>query len=452
MPVNAGSCGSARRPGLTRCLDVLRNLGNEGGLALEGALLAQTLPQLEDQPVPVEVAVEVEQKRLDPALAPAVVRIRADRYGRTVLARRARVDPELGHEQLRVEAEIRRREAEGAASCIARHDRAVELGGSPEQARRPIDLAAAQQVADPRRRDALGERDRANVEAQPLELREVADPTATEAEVRPRDHDLRPERPQHGLDELLGAELGYVEPELDHQRLLDAARGQQLEPPLERGEQLDAVAERGSRMRLEGGAGRRQTRGGRGLEHAPVADVDAVEGPDRDRTRALLELRGRPCDLHGPLRPAGRPTRASASSGGIIRSGSASSTRKGPTSVRRSVRQWPPSAVAIARTYVPEPTFRSRRAIPSPYESSSSESTRDRRTGISTSTPRRCSLYARSPSIFTAEAAGIGSSTSPRSPASRRSSSSGPGGSCRSAISPSRSPVSVSAVRSTSVR
>src|SRR4051794_26323473 len=90
MPANAGPCGSARRPRLAGCVDVLRNLGDEGGLALERALLAQALPQLEDQPVPVEVAVEVEQKRLDPALAPAVVRIRADRYGRTVLARRAR--------------------------------------------------------------------------------------------------------------------------------------------------------------------------------------------------------------------------------------------------------------------------------------------------------------------------------------------------------------------------
>src|SRR3954471_7241757 len=350
MPVNAGSCGSARRAGLPPCLDVLRNLGNEGGLALEGALLAQTLPQLEDQPVPVEVAIEVEQKRLDPALAPAVVRIRADRDGRTVLARRARVDPELGHEQLRVEAEVRGREAERATPCIARHDRAVELGGGPAPSRRPIDLAAAEQVADPRRRDALGERHRANIESSPLELREVTHATATEAEVRAGDDDLRSERPQHRLDELLGAELGYVEPELHHQRLLDAARGEQLEPPLERGEQLDPVAERGSGVRLEGDDRRRETRGDRGLQHAPVPDVDAVERPDRDGARALLELRGGPRDLHAPLRPAGSATRASASSGGIIRSASASSTRKGPTSVRRSVRQWPPSAVAIART------------------------------------------------------------------------------------------------------
>src|SRR5215475_7714586 len=81
----------------------------------------------------------------------------------------------------------------------------------------------------------------------------------------------------------------------------------------------------------------------------------------------------------------------------------------------------------------------------------SSASTRERRRGISTSTPRRCSRYARSPPIFTAEAAGTGSSISPRRPASRCSSSAGLGASCRSRSRPSRSPVSVTAPRSTSV-
>src|SRR5262245_60914714 len=81
----------------------------------------------------------------------------------------------------------------------------------------------------------------------------------------------------------------------------------------------------------------------------------------------------------------------------------------------------------------------------------SSASTRDRRRGISTSTPRRWSLYARSPPIFTADAAGTGSSISPRRASSLRSSSAASGGSRRSTISPSRSPVDVRAVRSTSV-
>src|SRR5581483_5915035 len=75
----------------------------------------------------------------------------------------------------------------------------------------------------------------------------------------------------------------------------------------------------------------------------------------------------------------------------------------------------------------------------------------ERRRGISTWTPRRASRYARSPPILTADAAGIGSSTSPRRSASRCSSSSAPGGSRSSKSTPSRSPVDVRAVRSTSV-
>src|SRR5438552_9513477 len=81
----------------------------------------------------------------------------------------------------------------------------------------------------------------------------------------------------------------------------------------------------------------------------------------------------------------------------------------------------------------------------------SSAWTRERRVGMSTCTPRRASLYARSPPIFTADAAGIGSSTSPRRRASRRSSSAGDGGSFSATTAPSGSPVAVRAVRSTSV-
>ena len=48
---------------------------------------------------PVEVALEVEQERLDPALAAAVVRVDADRGGHAVPERLAGVDPVGGHEQ-----------------------------------------------------------------------------------------------------------------------------------------------------------------------------------------------------------------------------------------------------------------------------------------------------------------------------------------------------------------
>src|SRR6516165_1226438 len=80
----------------------------------------------------------------------------------------------------------------------------------------------------------------------------------------------------------------------------------------------------------------------------------------------------------------------------------------------------------------------------------SSAYTCERRRGISTSTPRRASLYARSPPTFTAEAAGTGSSTTPRRGSSAASSSAAAGAGCDSSGSPSGSPVVVVDVRSTS--
>ena len=140
--------------------------------------------------------------------------------------------------------------------------------------------------------------------------------------------------------------------------VLDPGLGEQLEPPLERRQQLDAVAERDPRMRVEGDDRRRRPGGERGVEHPPVPEVDAVEGPERDRPRLRLELARTPAGRRSQPRRAPPPAVSS-------RSGSASSTPNGPTSVRRSVAQCPPSAVAIARTYVPELTRRSSRATPS---------------------------------------------------------------------------------------
>ena len=53
-------------------------------------LVAQPLPELDDEPLAVEVAVEVEQERLDPPLRAAVVRVRADRDCGAVPERLAR--------------------------------------------------------------------------------------------------------------------------------------------------------------------------------------------------------------------------------------------------------------------------------------------------------------------------------------------------------------------------
>ena len=98
-------------------------------------------------------------------------------------------------------------------------------------------------------------------------------------------------------------------------------------------------------MRVE-----RQDRGAqagvaRRLEHAAVAAVDAVEGADRDRALGRLQLADVADDPHAPA-----PIRASAASGVTSFCSSASATENGPTSVRRSDAQWPPSASAIERT------------------------------------------------------------------------------------------------------
>src|SRR5215213_1610413 len=129
----------------------------------------------------------------------------------------------------------------------------------------------------------------------------------------------------------------------------------------------------------------------RDLERTPeeACNVPKIAGSDE-----LANLVRHPRPIRASASPGAR-ARASAGkrsntcTGGSIRSESASSTDNGPISSRRNVRQWPPSAAAIARTYVPELTRRSSVATPSLYATTSSASTCERRMGIATSTPRR---------------------------------------------------------------
>src|SRR5918996_6452735 len=292
-----------------------------------------------------------------------------------------RVDPVGGNEQLRRDGEVRRREAKRAAARVARDDRAVDLGRAAEQRRRSADVALAQEAPDLGRGDTLARGHAPHLEAEAGQQVEIAAALPAETEVLPGHDRRRPQRPDVALDELLRLQLRQLQREVDDDDLLDTGLADQLQPPLQRRDQLDLVAEHDARVRVEGDDGVRL------LEHAPVAEVDAVEGADGERLGHIHNL-------------------ASASSTGITRCSSASSTEKGPTSVRRRETQWPPRASAIARTYVPEETSRSSSATPPAYPSSSSSRTCDLRTGISTSTPRRCSRYARSPPIFTAETAG----------------------------------------------
>jgi len=151
-----------------------------------------------------------------------------------------------------------------------------------------------------------------------------------EAEVRPRDDHLRADRTQELVGEPLGRQLGQLRRELDEERLLHPQRREQLEPAGDRRDQLDPLPEDLARVRVERDDRRREPGVDRRLEDRPMAEVDAVEHPERDGARLPLQLLRRPHDVH---------SRASASSAGMIRSGSASSTENGPISVRRKVRQ-----------------------------------------------------------------------------------------------------------------
>src|SRR5262249_37867171 len=113
--------------GLLRLLDVAGDLRHELLLARERALVAQPAPELDDEAPAVEVADEVEQERVDPALVAAVVRVHADRDRRAAAEGRARVDAERRHEQLRGRSEVRRREAQRPAARIAGDHGPLEL-------------------------------------------------------------------------------------------------------------------------------------------------------------------------------------------------------------------------------------------------------------------------------------------------------------------------------------
>ena len=150
--------------------------------------------------------------------------------------------------------------------------------------------------------------------------------------------------------------------------------------------------------------------------------MDAVERADRDRPRLAVELRRRVRDLH-----RGRPRRRSARAP-LERERSVS--RSGLLDPERPDLRAPQRRAVAAEHVRDRPHVRpgadaevERRDSPSVYAMTSSASTRERRRGISTSTPRRWRRYARSPPILTAEAAGIGSSISPRRRASAASSS-----------------------------
>src|SRR3954470_645813 len=78
----------------------------------EADLVAEPLPQLDHEPLPVEIGVEVEQMRLGAPLGAAGGRVGADRDRRRVAEGRAGVDAQLRDEDAGRSLQICRRKAE----------------------------------------------------------------------------------------------------------------------------------------------------------------------------------------------------------------------------------------------------------------------------------------------------------------------------------------------------
>src|SRR4249919_1459884 len=322
--------------------DVAGDLLHEGVLALEDRLVPEALPQLDHEAPSVQVAVEVEEIRLDAPLRAAVVRVRADGDRGSVAEAESRVDPVPRAREVRLQAQVRRRVAERPSTLVARDDDTVELERPAEHARCGHDVTLRQRGSDRRRRDAGQLRHHHDLESEPLQEREIAGSTDAEVEVRAGHHNLDADGAQVPRRELPRRELLQLGREGGDEDILDAGLADQLEPASERGKQLDLVAERDARVRIERHDRRQEAGRAHRVDHGAMAAVHAVEAPDGGRTRRPRELRRRPRDAHSSL--------DSASSGSMIRSGSASSTRNGPISVRRRDAQWPPRTSAMART------------------------------------------------------------------------------------------------------
>ena len=96
------------------------------------------------------------------------------------------------------------------------------------------------------------------------------------------------------------------------------------------------------------------------VDDGAVPAVDAVEAADRDRARP----RARAPRVHA--RPSREPRERVLGRDDPLRIGLVDGERADLRAPQRST-QWPPSASAIARTYVPDETSRSSRATPSAY-------------------------------------------------------------------------------------
>ena len=237
-----------------------------------------------------------------------------------------------------------RDELDGSASPwlfgIARNV-SLELRRAREQSCGPDHVAYPEEAADVGRGNALERRNRPHIKPEPSEQFGVARRCASEAEALADDDDLRSDLPQERFGELRGLARRKLRRELDHEDLVDIRLLEQLDAAFEGREQLHSVSEHQPRMWPERHDRDGRPRGARGLQHPTMTAMHAVEAADRCDAFVGGEFLGAVGDSH---------SRANASSAGMKREGSASSTENGPISSRRNVRQWPPRASAIART------------------------------------------------------------------------------------------------------
>ena len=209
---------------------------------LERPLVAQPPPELDDEALPVQVAVEVEQERLDPPLVAAVMRVRTDR-DRCALDRRQR---------------RRRCRSPGRAGPASTARFAVGKPSVPPRASPPTTMPstsagrpsspAAPATSPPWSSCRIAvddtpstDRDDPYVEAEPLAAGRDRPRACARSGNRARRRRPRRRSAEVFPCEVLGLDPLEIERELDHERLLHAELREQLEPPLERRQQLDAV-------------------------------------------------------------------------------------------------------------------------------------------------------------------------------------------------------------------
>ena len=200
--------GLARPHGGPRRVDVAGDLRDQRVLALEGRLVPESLPELDDEPLAVQVAVEVEQERLDAPLRAAVVRVRADRDRRAVVERRARVDPVSRARELGVRA---RCSPSGSRACRRagrrrrRCRRARTAGRASARRRRALASRTASRIAV----DETPSTSTTSSTARPAAVERLdrsPDAPVPEAEVSPDGDGLRADRRQVRRDELVRRE------------------------------------------------------------------------------------------------------------------------------------------------------------------------------------------------------------------------------------------------------